>query len=156
LPRRGHIAKRDLVPDPVYGSELATRFVNKLMYDGKKSVAQSIFYDALEVVREKTGKNPIEVFEQAVNNVMPVLEVKARRVGGASYQVPVEVRADRRTALALRWLLAYTRARSERGMSHRLANEIMDAANNTGATVKKKDDTHRMAESNKAFAHYRW
>jgi small subunit ribosomal protein S7 len=126
------------------------------MYDGKKSVAQSIFYEALDTIREKTGKNPIEVFEQAVSNVMPVLEVKARRVGGASYQVPVEVRADRRTALALRWLLSYSRGRSERGMAQRLAGELMDAANNTGATVKKKDDTHRMAESNKAFAHYRW
>lgn len=156
MPRRGHIAKRELVPDPVYDSQLATRFVNKLMYDGKKSVAHTIFYQALEIIREKTGKNPIEVFEQAVNNVMPVLEVKARRVGGASYQVPVEVRPDRRTALALRWLLSYTRARTERGMAHRLAGELMDAANNAGATVKKKDDTHRMAESNKAFAHYRW
>ncbi|MDP2872896.1 MAG: 30S ribosomal protein S7 [Bacillota bacterium] len=156
MPRRGHIAKRDLVPDPVYGSQLATRFVNKLMYDGKKSLAQSIFYQALNTIREKTGKNPIEVFEQAVNNVMPVLEVKARRVGGASYQVPVEVRPDRRTALALRWLLSFSRARSERGMAQRLAGELMDAANNTGATVKKKDDVHRMAESNKAFAHYRW
>lgn len=140
----------------MYGSQLATRFVNKLMYDGKKSLAQSIFYQALNTIREKTGKNPIEVFEQAVNNVMPVLEVKARRVGGASYQVPVEVRPDRRTALALRWLLSFSRARSERGMAQRLAGELMDAANNTGATVKKKDDVHRMAESNKAFAHYRW
>ncbi len=156
MPRRGHVAKRELLPDPIYGSQLATRFVNKLMYDGKKSVAQSIFYEALDTIREKTGKNPIEVFEQAVSNVMPVLEVKARRVGGASYQVPVEVRADRRTALALRWLLSYSRGRSERGMAQRLAGELMDAANNTGATVKKKDDTHRMAESNKAFAHYRW
>lgn len=144
------------MPDPIYGSQLATRFVNKLMYSGKKSVAQSIFYQALDIIRDKTGKNPIEVFEQAVTNVMPVLEVKARRVGGASYQVPVEVRADRRTALGLRWLLSHSRGRSERGMAQRLAGELMDAANNTGATVKKKDDTHRMAESNKAFAHYRW
>jgi small subunit ribosomal protein S7 len=130
--------------------------VNKIMYSGGKAQAQRIFYDALSIIREKTGKNPIEVFEQAVNNAMPVLEVKARRVGGASYQVPVEVRAERRLSLGMRWLVSYARNRSERGMHLRLAGELMDAANNTGATVKKKDDTHRMAEANKAFAHYRW
>lgn len=156
MPRRGHIAKRELESDPVYGSELATRFVNKLMYGGRKSLAQSIFYQALDEIRDKTGKNPIEVFEQAVNHAMPVLEVKARRVGGASYQVPVEVRPERRVSLAIRWLVQYARARGERGMAHRLAGELMDAANNTGSTIKRKDDTHRMAEANKAFAHYRW
>jgi len=156
LPRRGHIARRELEPDPVYGNRLASNFINKLMYSGRKSLAQSIFYDALSEIRDKTGKDPIEVFEQAVSNSMPLLEVKARRVGGASYQVPIEVRPERRSSLAIRWLIQYARARGERGMSHRLAGELMDAANNTGATIKKKDDTHRMAEANKAFAHYRW
>jgi small subunit ribosomal protein S7 len=135
---------------------MAARFINKLMYSGHKSIAQSIFYGALDEIKDKTGKNPIEVFDQAVNNCMPVLEVKARRVGGASYQVPVEVRPERRLSLAMRWLIQYSRSRGERGMLHRLAGELMDAANNTGATIKKKEDTHRMAESNKAFAHYRW
>lgn len=156
MPRRGTVARLPIAPDAVYGSELATRFMNKIMYSGGKAQAQRIFYDALDLIRQKTGKNPIEVFEQAVNNAMPVLEVKARRVGGASYQVPVEVRPERRLSLGMRWLVSYARGRSERGMHLRLAGELMDAANNTGATVKKKDDTHRMAEANKAFAHYRW
>jgi len=156
MPRRGHVVRLPIHPDPVYGSELASKFINKIMYSGGKAQAQRIFYDALEIIREKTGKSPIEVFEQAVNNSMPVLEVKARRVGGASYQVPVEVRAERRLSLGMRWLISYSRNRSERGMHLRLAGELMDAANNTGATIKKKDDTHRMAEANKAFAHYRW
>ncbi len=156
MPRRGHIVKQPIVADPVYGSELVTKFVNNIMYSGNKAGAQRIFYDAMEVIREKTGKEPVEVFEQAVSNSMPVLEVKARRVGGASYQVPVEVRTERRLALGIRWLVQYSRARSERSMYQRLAGELMDAANNTGGTIKKKDDVHRMAEANKAFAHYRW
>jgi len=156
LPRRGRVIKRTPAPDPVFGSEVASKFINSIMYSGHKAVAQRIFYDAMEIIRSKTGKNPIEVFDQAINNVMPVLEVKARRVGGASYQVPVEVRPERRQSLGMRWLVQYSRARSEREMYERLAGELMDAANNTGATIKKKDDTHRMAEANKAFAHYRW
>lgn len=156
MPRRGHVVRRQPPPDPVYGSELASKFINSIMQSGQKAVAQRIFYDAMDIIRQKTGKNPIEVFDQAINNVMPVLEVKARRVGGASYQVPVEVRAERRQSLGMRWLLQFSRSRAERNMHERLAGELMDAANNTGSTIKKKDDTHRMAEANKAFAHYRW
>ena len=156
MPRRGCIAKRDVLADPVYNSKLVTRLINNIMYDGKRGVAQKIVYGAFEIVREKTGKDPLETFEQAMENVMPVLEVKARRVGGATYQVPIEVRPDRRQALALRWLTTYSRARSEKTMEERLAKELMDAANNTGASVKRKEDMHKMAEANKAFAHYRF
>ncbi len=156
MPRRGSISKRDVLPDPMYNSKLVTRLINNIMLDGKKGVAQKIVYDAFEVVGEKTGENPLKVFEQAMENIMPVLEVKARRVGGATYQVPMEVRPERRQTLGLRWLTNYSRARSERTMKDRLANEILDAINNQGGSVKKKDDTHKMAEANKAFAHYRW
>ncbi len=156
MPRRGSVPARDVLPDPMYGSKLVTRLINNIMYDGKKGVAQKIVYDAFETIKEKTGKEPLEAFEAAIENIMPALEVKARRVGGATYQVPMEVRAERRRTLGLRWLTTYSRARSERTMSDRLAAEIMDALNNTGGAVKKKDDTHRMAESNKAFAHYRY
>ena len=156
MPRRGQIAKRDVLPDPLYNSKLVTRLINSVMYDGKKGVAQKIVYDAFNIIAEKTGKEPLEVFDAAMENVMPVLEVKARRVGGATYQVPIEVRPDRRQTLGLRWLTNYSRARSEKTMRERLAGEIMDACNNTGSAVKKREDTHKMAESNKAFAHYRW
>jgi small subunit ribosomal protein S7 len=156
MPRRGPVAKRDVLPDPIYNSKLVTRLINKIMVDGKKSKAQKILYTAFDIIRERTGKDPMEVFEQALKNVMPVLEVRARRVGGANYQVPVEVRPDRRVSLGLRWLVQYSRLRGENTMEERLANEIMDAANNTGAAVKKREDTHKMAEANKAFAHYRW
>ena len=156
MPRRGNIAKRDVLPDPLYNSKLVTRLINSVMYDGKKGVAQKIVYDAFEIVKEKTGKDPLEAFEAAMENIMPVLEVKARRVGGATYQVPMEVRPERRETLGLRWVTLYARNRSERTMKERLAGEIMDAANNTGGAVKKREDTHKMAESNKAFAHYRW
>ena len=156
MPRRGNVAKRDVLPDPMYNSKLVTRLINNIMYDGKKGVAQKIVYEAFEIVEEKTGKNALEVFEQAMENVMPSLEVKARRVGGANYQVPIEVRPERRQTLGLRWLTNYSRARSEKTMRERLAGEIMDACNNTGAAVKKREDTHKMAESNKAFAHFRW
>ncbi len=156
MPRRGHIPIRATVPDPLYGSEMVTEFINKIMLQGKKSTAESIMYEAMEAIKAKTGKEPLEVVELALKNVMPVLEVKARRVGGATYQVPVEVRADRRTALGLRWIVGFARDRGEKTMAERLANELMDAANNTGASVKKREDTHRMAEANKAFAHYRW
>ena len=156
MPRRGKIAKRDVLQDPVYNSKLVTRLINNIMLDGKKGVAQKIVYEAFDQIKEATGEEPLEVFEKAMNNIMPVLEVKARRVGGANYQVPIEVRADRRQTLGLRWLTKYTRARGEKTMSDRLAKELMDAANNTGASVKKKEDTHKMAEANKAFAHYRW
>ena len=156
MPRRGHIARRDVLPDPMYNSKTVTRLVNNIMLDGKKGVAQRIVYDAFDIIKEKTGKDPVEVFEEAMNNVMPVLEVKARRIGGATYQVPIEVRADRRQALALRWLTLYSRNRGEKTMEERLANEILDAANNTGSSVKKKEDMHKMAEANKAFAHYRF
>ena len=156
MPRRGNVAKRDVLPDPMYNSKLVTRLINNIMYDGKKGVAQKIVYEAFEIVEEKTGKNALEVFEQAMENVMPSLEVKARRVGGANYQVPIEVRPERRQTLGLRWLTNYSRARSEKTMRERLAGEIMDAANNLGSAVKKREDTHKMAESNKAFAHYRW
>lgn len=157
MPRRGNVPKREILPDPIYNSKLVTKFINQIMLDGKKGVAETICYDAFDVIKEKTGKEPLEVFEQAMRNVMPVLEVKARRVGGANYQVPIEVRADRRQTLALRWLVDYARKRGgEKTMMEKLAGEIMDAANSTGGAVKKKEDTHKMAEANKAFAHYRW
>lgn len=156
MPRKGSVTKRDVLPDPVYGSKLLTRFINKIMLDGKKGVAERIVYDAFDLVRAKTGKDPLEVFDAAMQNVMPLLEVRARRVGGANYQVPVEVRADRKTTLGIRWLVNYSRLRGERTMYERVAGEIMDASNGTGAAVKKREDTHKMAEANKAFAHYRW
>ena len=156
MPRKGSVPKRDVLPDPVYGNVVVAKLINSIMLSGKKGVAQSIVYDAFEKIGKTSGQNPVEVFEKAMNNVMPVLEVKARRVGGANYQVPVEVREDRRQTLALRWLTKYTRARGEKTMSDRLAKELLDASNNTGSTVKKKEDTHKMAEANRAFAHYRW
>jgi small subunit ribosomal protein S7 len=156
MPRKGPVPKRDVLPDPIYNSKLVTRLVNRIMIDGKKGVAQRILYNAFDIVRERTGKDPMEVFEAALKNVMPVLEVKARRVGGANYQVPVEVKPERRTSLGLRWLVNYARTRGEKTMEERLAAEIIDASNNTGAAVKKREDTHKMAEANKAFAHYRW
>ena len=156
MPRRGFVAKREVLPDPMYGSVVVTRLINNIMLDGKKGVAQKIVYDAFEIIKEKTGKEPLEVFGQAMENIMPVLEVKARRVGGATYQVPMEVRPERRQTLGLRWLTSYSRARGEKTMRERLANEILDAINNMGGAVKKKEDTHKMAEANKAFAHYRW
>ena len=156
MPRKGPIPRREVLPDPIYGSRLAARFVNRLMYDGKKGAAEKIFYGALEVLAEKTGEEALRAFEKALENVKPHLEVKARRVGGATYQVPMEVRPARRQTLGLRWLAAYSRARSERTMAERLAGEIMDAANNTGNAVKKREDTHKMAEANKAFAHFRY
>ena len=156
MPRRGNIAKRDVLPDPLYNSKLVTRLINNIMYDGKKGVAQKIVYGAFDIVAEKTGKNPLEVFEQAMENVMPALEVKARRVGGATYQVPMEVRPERRQTLGLRWITTYSRIRSEKTMRARLAGELLDAINGAGGAAKKRDDTHKMAEANKAFAHYRW
>lgn len=156
MPRRGSIAKRDVIPDPIYQSKLVTRLVNNIMYDGKKGVAQKIVYGAFDIISEKTGKNPLEVFEQAMENVMPQLEVKARRVGGSTYQVPMEVRPERRQTLGLRWITSYSRNRGERTMKERLAGEILDAANGTGGAAKKREDTHKMAEANRAFAHYRW
>lgn len=156
MPRRGGVQKRDVLPDPMYGSKVVTKLINQVMYDGKRGTAQRICYDAFDIVKEKTGREPLEVFDQAMENVMPLLETKARRVGGSNYQVPIEVRPDRRQTLGLRWLVAFTRKRGERTMADRLAAEILDAANNTGASVKKREDTHKMAESNKAFAHYRW
>ena len=156
MPRRGNIAKRDVLADPIYNSKMVTRLVNSVMLDGKKGVAQKIVYEAFSMIQEKTGNDPLEMFEKAMENIMPSLEVKARRVGGATYQVPMEVRPARRQTLGLRWLTNYSRARSERTMAERLAGEIMDAANNTGSAVKKREDTHKMAESNKAFAHFRW
>lgn len=156
MPRKGSVPKRDVLPDPVYHSKTVTKFINKVMLSGKKSVAQRVVYDAFETIREKTGKDPLEVFETALKNVMPVLEVRARRVGGANYQVPVEVRPDRRQTLGIRWLVNYARLRGEKTMDARLSAELMDAANNVGASIKKKEDTHKMAEANKAFAHYRW
>ena len=155
MPRKGHIQKRDVLADPVYKNKVVTKLVNNIMLDGKKGVAQKIVYGAFDEVAEKSGKDAIEVFEEAMNNIMPQLEVKARRIGGATYQVPIEVRPDRRQALALRWLTLYSRKRSEKTMKERLANEILDASNNTGASVKKKEDMHKIAEANKAFAHYR-
>ena len=156
MPRKGPVAKRDVLPDPLYNSKLVSRLINKMMVDGKRGTSQAILYSAFNIIRERSGKEPMEVFEQALKNIMPVLEVKARRVGGANYQVPVEVRPDRRTTLGLRWLVNYARLRGEKTMEQRLANEILDAANSTGASVKKREDTHKMAEANKAFAHYRW
>ena len=156
MPRKGHIAKRDVLPDPVYKNKVVTKLINNVMLDGKKGVAQKIVYGAFDLVAEKTGKEALEVFDEAMNNIMPSLEVKARRIGGSTYQVPVEVRPDRRQALALRWLVLFSRKRGEKTMKERLANELMDAANNTGAAVKRKEDMHKMADANKAFAHYRW
>ena len=156
MPRNGNVPKREVLPDPVYGSVVVAKLINSIMLDGKKGTAQAIVYNAFKEIEEVTGENALEVFEKAMNNIMPVVEVKARRVGGANYQVPVEVRADRRQTRGLRWLTKYTRARGEKTMADRLAKELMDAANNTGASVKKKEDTHKMAEANKAFAHYRW
>ena len=156
MPRRGNIAKRDVLPDPMYNSKLVTRLINNIMYDGKKGVAQKIVYDAFEIVAEKSGKDALEVFEQAMENVMPSLEVKARRVGGSTYQVPMEVRPERRQTLGLRWMTNYARLRSDKTMKERLAGEILDAVNGAGGAAKKRDDTHKMAEANKAFAHYRW
>ena len=156
MPRKGHIQKRDVLADPLYNSKVVTKLINNIMLDGKKSIAQKIVYGAFARMEEKAGKPALEVFEEAMNNIMPVLEVKARRIGGATYQVPIEVRADRRQALGLRWLTAYSRKRAEKTMEERLANEILDAANNTGASVKKKEEVHKMAEANKAFAHYRF
>ncbi|MCM3719748.1 30S ribosomal protein S7 [Fictibacillus phosphorivorans] len=156
MPRKGPVARRDVLPDPIYKSKLVTRLINKIMIDGKRGVAQTILYNAFDIIKERTNQDPMEVFEQALKNIMPVLEVRARRVGGANYQVPVEVRPERRTTLGLRYLTNYSRLRGEKTMEERLANEIMDAANNTGASVKKREDMHKMAEANKAFAHYRW
>ena len=156
MPRKGHVSKREVLPDPLYNSKVVTKLINNVMLDGKKGVAQKIVYGAFNRVAEKTGKDAMEVFETALNNIMPALEVKARRVGGATYQVPMEVRPERRQTLGLRWLITYSRARSEKTMEERLANEIMDAANNTGSAVKKREDTHKMAEANKAFAHFRF
>ena len=156
MPRRGQTAKRDVLPDPLYNSKFVTRLINSVMLDGKKGVAQKIVYGAFDIVREKTGKDPLEVFTEVMENIMPVLEVKARRVGGATYQVPMEVRPDRRETLGLRWLTTYARARGEKTMRERLAAEMLDALNNTGGAVKKREDTHKMAEANRAFAHYRW
>ncbi|NMA55750.1 MAG: 30S ribosomal protein S7 [Firmicutes bacterium] len=156
MPRRGYVPKREIAPDPVYGSDMVTRLINKLLTSGQRSVAERICYDALEHIHEKTKRNPLEIFDQAIKNITPLVEVRARRVGGANYQVPVEVRPERRPSLAIRWLVQYSRARGERTMPERLAAEIMDAANGTGGAVKKREDTHRMAEANKAFAHYRW
>ena len=156
MSRRGQISKRDVLPDPLYNSKLVTKLVNNIMYDGKKGVAQTIVYDAFKIVEEKLGQNPLDVFNEALDNVMPVLEVKARRVGGSNYQVPVEVRAERRQTLGLRWITAYSRSRGERTMAERLAGEIMDAKNSTGGAFKKKEEVHKMAKANKAFAHYRY
>ena len=156
VPRRGNVPKRDILPDPIYGSVLVTKLVNRIMLDGKKGVAQKVVYGAFQIVEEKTGKSGLEAFQQAMENIMPAVEVKTRRVGGANYQVPIEVRPERRQTLGLRWLTNYSRARSEKTMRERLAGEIMDACNNTGASVKKREDTHKMAEANKAFSHFRW
>ena len=156
MPRRGKISKRDVLPDPIYNSKLVTRLINNVMYDGKRGVAQKIVYGAFEIIQEKTGKEPVEAFEEAMENVMPQLEVKARRVGGSTYQVPMEVRPERRQTLGLRWITNYSRTRSERTMKERLAGEIIDAINGTGGSVKKREDMHKMAEANRAFAHYRW
>lgn len=156
MPRKGYIAKREVLPDPIYKNRTLTKFINQIMLDGKKGTAEAICYNAFEIISEKTGKDPIEVFETALKNVMPVLEVKARRVGGANYQVPIEVRTERRQTLGLRWLVGYARKRSEKTMEEKIAGELLDASNNTGGSIKKKDDTHKMAEANKAFAHFRW
>jgi small subunit ribosomal protein S7 len=156
MPRKGHITKRDVLADPIYNSKLVTRLINRIMIDGKRGTAQTILYNAFEIVEEKTSRQPMEVFEQALDNIMPVLELKLRRVGGSNYQVPVEVSQERRLTLGLRWLVNYARLRNEKTMELRLANEIIDASNGVGGAVKKRDDTHKMAEANKAFAHYRW
>ena len=156
MPRRGFVPKREVLDDPIYGGKLVTKLVNQVMLDGKRGTAQKACYGAFDIIKEKTGREPLEVFEEAMNNIMPVLEVKARRVGGATYQVPIEIRPERRQTLSLRWLVSYARARSERTMQERLAGEILDACNNAGGAFKKKEDTHRMAEANRAFAHYRW
>ncbi len=156
MPRRGYIAKREVLPDPIYNSQVVTKLINNVMLDGKKTVAQKIVYDAFDIIKEKEGKDALEVFEAALNNIMPVLEVKARRVGGATYQVPIEIRPERRQTLGLRWLVNYARNRHEKTMAEKLANEIIDAVNSTGGSFKKKEDMHRMAEANKAFAHYKW
>ena len=156
MPRKGHVQKRDVLADPLYNNKVVTKLINSIMLDGKKGVAQKIVYGAFEIVEEKTGKNGLEAFQQAMENIMPAVEVKTRRVGGANYQVPIEVRPERRQTLGLRWLTNYSRARSEKTMKERLAGELMDACNNTGAAVKKREDTHKMAEANKAFSHFRW
>jgi small subunit ribosomal protein S7 len=156
MPRKGPVTRRDVLPDPVYNSKLVTRLINRIMIDGKRGVAQTLLYNAFTIIKDRTDQEPMEVFEQALKNIMPVLEVKARRVGGSNYQVPVEVRPERRTTLGLRWLVNYARLRGEKTMEERLAAEILDASNNTGASVKKREDIHKMAEANKAFAHYRW
>ena len=156
MPRKGHVAKRDVVADPIYNSKLVTRLINRIMIDGKKGLAQSILYNAFAIIEEKTGREPMEVFEQALENVLPLLELKARRVGGSNIQIPVEVSQERRLALGLRWIVQYSRSRGEKTMEERLAAEIIDASNGTGASVKKRDDVHKMADANKAFAHYRW
>ena len=156
MPRRGNVSRIEVLPDPVYNSKVLTKFINQVMLDGKKGTAENIVYGAFDIIKDKTGNDPMEVFNTAMKNVMPVLEVKARRVGGANYQVPIEVRADRRQALSIRWLVDYARKRGGKSMQEKLAGELMDAANNTGAAVKKREDTHKMAEANKAFAHYRW
>lgn len=156
MPRRGNVPKREILPDPMYNSVLVTKLVNSIMLDGKKGVAQKIVYGAFEIIEDKTGKNGLEVFQQAMENIMPSLEVKSRRVGGATYQVPIEVRPERRQTLGLRWLTNYSRSRSEKTMRERLAAEILDASNNTGSSVKKREDTHKMAEANRAFSHFRW
>ncbi|MGS0765762.1 30S ribosomal protein S7 [Syntrophomonas curvata] len=156
MPRKGPVPKRDVLPDPIYNSKLFTKLVNQVMWDGKKSIAENICYGAFEIVEKRTGKNAMEVFEEAMKNITPIVEVRARRVGGANYQVPVEVRPERRQTLAIRWLIGYARKRGEKTMAERLAGEITDAYNSTGGSVKKKEDTHKMAEANKAFAHYRW
>ena len=156
MPRRGFVPKREVLDDPIYGGKLVTKLVNQVMLDGKRGTAQKACYGAFDIIKDKTGREPLEVFDEAMNNIMPVLEVKARRVGGATYQVPIEIRPERRQTLGLRWLVSYARARSERTMQERLAGEILDACNNAGGAFKKKEDTHRMAEANRAFAHYRW
>lgn len=156
MPRKGPVQKRDVLPDPIYNSKIVTRLINRMMVDGKRGIAQTILYDAFQIIGERTSKDPMDVFESALKNVMPVLEVKARRVGGANYQVPIEVKPERRTSLGLRWLVTYSRNRNEKTMTERLAQEIIDASNNVGSSVKKREDTHKMAEANKAFAHYRW
>ena len=156
MPRRGFVPKREVLDDPIYGGKLVTKLVNQVMLDGKRGTAQKACYGAFDIIKDKTGREPLEVFEEAMNNIMPVLEVKARRVGGATYQVPIEIRPERRQTLGLRWLVSYARARSERTMQERLAGEILDACNNAGGAFKRKEDTHRMAEANRAFAHYRW
>lgn len=156
MPRRGSVPKREVLPDPIYKSRVVAKVINQIMLDGEKGIAESILYSAFDIVGQKSGKNPMEVFEQAMKNIMPVLEVKARRVGGANYQVPIEVRPERRQTLGIRWLIKYARERAGKSMTDKLAGEILDASNNTGGAVKKKDDTHKMAEANKAYAHYRW